>query len=56
MKQLLHFKKGNKGLSTHPHLMSYVDVMDNNIDHVQMMVCVVWNDPFPLSNIIVCNS
>ncbi len=55
MKQLLHFKKGNKGVSTHPHLMSYVDAMDNKIDNVQVTLCVVCNGPFLLSNIIVCN-
>lgn len=53
--QLLHFRKGDEGVSTHPHPMCYVELMDKNIANVQVMVFVVCNGPLPLGDIIVYN-
>jgi hypothetical protein len=52
-KQLLHLRKGDEGLSTHPHLTCYVELVDKNIANIQMTVFVVCNGPFPLADIIV---
>jgi hypothetical protein len=48
-------QKGDEGLSTHPHPMCYVAVLDKSvtIDLKVTIMCMVCNAPFPLSNIIV---
>lgn len=53
--QLLHFRKGDEGLSIHPHPMCYVELMIKSTIDVQVMVCMVSNGPFALGDIIVYN-
>jgi hypothetical protein len=53
--QLLNLKKGDEGVSTHPHLMCYLEVVDVNAKKVNVKVCIVCNCPFPLFDVIVNN-
>jgi hypothetical protein len=53
--QLLNLKKGHEGLSTHPHPICYVEVVDKCKYEFKVMVCVICNFPFPLFDIIVCS-